>query len=160
MAKKKNFVVWQGLVIALAVVLAVLGGGYYYSSHAVESQVPGNMYSYTSISKEKTIFVAFSPTTNRAVVDTDQSVVAKAHASREDFNKAYVKQAKAKHAWQYKTEGNTVTLAQISGDTVSQWQYNGILATPNHLYARGFSYQISKAGQGKVNKWVTFTKIN
>lgn len=158
MKSKKSLGKW--LLVLLVVLVAVLGGTYYHLSHAVESRVPGNAYSYTSVSKTKTMYVAFSADSNHAVVNSDKSVVVKAQTDQTRFDKIYEEQTKNGDQWQYKAEGNKLTLADIKDDQVSQWQYNGVLATGGHLYAHGFSYQISGAGQGKVGKWVTFTKLN
>ena len=64
-------------------------------------------------------------------------------------------------SWNYKAEGGTLTLAQETKDgKISQWQYNGILATSKKFTAHSFTYQIAKAGQGQVKSKTVFEKIN
>lgn len=160
MEKFKQLTQWQKIGV-IAAILVILGGGtYFHLSHMAPKRVPGQAYVYHSVAKKKQLYVAFSRNTNKAVVDTDQKVVKKAMQNEANFNAAYQAQVDNGDTWQYKVEGSKLTLAETKDDNVSQWQYNGVLATKNHLYTHGFSYQISQAGQGKVNNWTKFTRLD
>ncbi|MCI1987495.1 MAG: hypothetical protein LKJ69_12765 [Lactobacillus sp.] len=147
-----------GLVVVLLVVVG--GGGYWYVSHAAAKKVPGNTFRYQSVSKDKTLYVTFAATGDKAVVNPDRNTVLTAANSQADFDKAYAAQSQDA-TWRYSVAASSLTLAKADKDgQISQWQYNGIIALGKKLTSRSFTYQIAKAGQGQVKSKTTFEKIN
>ncbi|XID86500.1 hypothetical protein ACF0HX_02870 [Pediococcus pentosaceus] len=151
---------WTVIGIIVAVIVIVCGGVYWNMGHSVAKKIPGNTYLYQSVSKDKTLYVTFAKSGDEAVVNSDKATALKAGKSQQDFDKEYKAQSKLT-SWNYKAEGGTLTLAQETKDgKISQWQYNGILATSKKFTAHSFTYQIAKAGQGQVKSKTVFEKIN
>lgn len=151
---------WTILGAIVAVIVIVCGGIYWNMSHSVAKKVPGNTYLYQSASKDKSLYVTFAKSGSQVVVNSDRNIAINAGKSESAFAKEYKSQSKAS-SWNYKAEGGTLTLAEETTDgKVSQWQYNGILATNHKLTAHSFTYQIAKAGQGQVKSKTVFEKIN
>ncbi|MFD1485431.1 hypothetical protein ACFQ5J_09335 [Lacticaseibacillus baoqingensis] len=156
MHKKRWTIV--GLIIVL--ILAIGGGGYWYVSHAAAKKIPGNTFRYQSVSKDKTLYVTFATTGDKAVVNPDRNTALTAANSQADFDKAYAAQSKDA-TWNYSVSANSLTLAKADKDgQVSQWQYNGILTLGKKLTSHSFTYQIAKAGQGQAKTKTTFEQIN
>lgn len=156
MTKKKK---WTIIGIVVALVIVICGGTYYHMSHAVAQDVPGHVYRYQSVSGDKVLYLTFAPQGNKVVLSSTEAAAKNADQSQTAFNQAYVKQSK-NAKWEYKAKGSKLTLAKINGKQVSQWQYNSILATKSKFTSRSFTYQIAKAGQGKVNRKTTFLRVD
>ena len=157
MSKKRLWTIIGSVVLAIVV---ICGGIYWNLSHAVAKNVPGNTYMYTSVSKDKSLYVTFAKSGNQAIVTPDRKTAITAQKSDSNFNQAYKEQSKAA-SWNYKAEGNQLTLAEETKDgKVSQWQYNNILSTSKKFTSGNFTYQISKAGQGEVKNRTVFERIN
>ncbi|TLQ03354.1 hypothetical protein [Pediococcus stilesii] len=151
---------WTILGIIVLVIVAIGGGVYWNMSHSVAKKVPGNTYLYQSASKDKSLYVTFAKSGSQVVVNSDKNTAMNAGKSQAAFDKEYKAQSK-QASWNYKAEGGTLTLAEETSDgKVSQWQYNGILATNSKFTAHGFTYQIAKAGQGQVKSKTVFEKIS
>jgi hypothetical protein len=154
---KKN---WSIIGILLAVVVIGFGGMYWNMSHSVAKKVPGNTYRYQGASKSKALYVTFAKSGDQVIVNPDKKTAVDASKSTSAFDEAYKEQAK-QASWNYKAKGGTLTLAEETTDgKISQWQYNGILATSKKLTAHSFIYQIAKAGQGEVKSKMVFEKVN
>lgn len=143
----------------IVVIIAVVGGGYWYMSTAVAKKVPGNTYLYQSVSKDKTLYVTFAQSGDEAVVNQDKDTALDASKSQTDFDNAYKTQSKDA-TWTYKAKGSKLTLAKDENGKVSQWQYNSILATSSKFTSHSFTYQIANAGQGTVKDKTVFEKVN
>lgn len=160
MTKGKIGLSLLGLVLVLA---AAAGGFYYYASNQAEKVIPGHVYSYASqVNKEsesRELYVAFSATSDRAVVTPDRDRALKANASQADFDQIYQEDSKSS-AWRYKVSGNKLTLGKVEQDQLSQWQYNSLLAYGQKVTSRSFTYQIANAGQGQVKDKVVFQRLS
>lgn len=155
MSKNKK---WTIIGLVVVVILAICGGAYYHMSHAVASQVPGHVYRYKGISGNKTMYVTFAQSGDQVIVTGSKDTAVKAAQSTSDFSSVYQSQS-ADAQWQYKADGNKLTLAKTVDGKTSQWQYNGVLSTSRWFRSSSFTYQIVDAGQGQVKKHTTFTRI-
>lgn len=151
---------WTIIGVIIIVIIAVAGGSYWHMSHAVAKNVPGNTYRYQSVSKDKTLYVTFAQSGDKAIVNQSKDMAVDAASSQTAFDKAYKTQSEDSD-WTYKASGNVLTLAKEDSDgNISQWQYNGILATKKKFTSHNFTYQIAKAGQGTVKSKTVFEKVN
>ena len=152
-------------IVAAVLLACVVAGGsfYYYASHHVVKMIPGHVYQYSSNLKGKdnsrSMYVAFSENSDKAIVTQDKSEALKAGQSEEQFEKVYKAQSKTA-SWKYKASGNKVTLGKVEKKQLSQWQYNSVLAFGKHFSSSNFTYQIAKAGQGQVKQKMTFKQID
>lgn len=155
--KKK---IWAIVGAVVVIIAAVCGGFYYHMSTSVSKDVPGHVYQYQSVSGDKALYVTFAKSGEKVIVNQNRDIAMDAVKSESAFDSAYQKQSKDAN-WSYKAQGGTLTLAQQKANNqVSQWQYNGILSSSKKFTARSFTYQIAKAGQGKVNKKTVFNKVD
>ncbi|AEV94611.1 hypothetical protein [Pediococcus claussenii] len=153
--KKKIWIV-LGIIVAL---LLVIGGMYFHMSNAVAKDVQGNTYRYQSVSGDKALYVTFEREGNKVVVNPNKNTALSAAKSQSAFNTEYSSQEKD-GTWNYKAQGNKLTLAKKVGNQVSQWQYNDILSIKSKFVSFNFTYQIAKAGQGVVKNRTVFDKVN
>lgn len=152
-------------IVAAVLLACVVAGGsfYYYARHHVASMILGHAYQYTSRldgkDNSRTMYIAFSGNSDKAIVTQDKSEVLKAIQSDDQFEKIYKTQSK-NASWKYKANGNKLTLGKVENKQLSQWQYNSILAFGKHFSSSNFTYQIAKAGQGQVKQKMTFKQID
>lgn len=142
----------------LAVLVVIVGGGYYYASHSIAKHLPGHVYEYTSVSGNQNAYMTFADNGDQVIVTPDKDTALRASDSASDFQKIYKENAKS-GKWNYKAQGNKLTISKLQDNKVSLWQYNGMLAWGKKMHSRSFTYQIVNAGQGVDKKATTFEQI-
>ncbi len=81
-------------IVAAVLLACVVAGGsfYYYASHHVASMIPGHAYQYTSRldgkDNSRTMYIAFSGNSDKAIVTQDKSEVLKAIQSDDQLKKS------------------------------------------------------------------------
>ena len=141
-----------------AVLVVIVGGGYYCASHSIAKHLPGHVYEYTSVSDNQNAYMTFADNGDQVIVTPDKDTALKTSNSASDFQKIYKENAKS-GKWNYKAQGNKLTISKLQDNKVSLWQYNGMLAQGKKMHSRSFTYQIANAGQGVDKKATTFEQI-
>lgn len=142
----------------LVAVIIIVGGGYFYASHSIAKHLPGHVYEYTSVSGNQNAYMTFASSGDEVIVTPDKNTALKASNSASDFQKIYKENTK-NGKWNYKAQGNKLTISKLQDNKVSMWQYNNMLAFGKKMRSGNFTYQIANAGQGVDKKATTFNQI-
>lgn len=108
------------IISVLVAVMVVIGGFYLYASRTVAKRLPGHVYEYTSVSGNQNAYMTFATSGDQVVVTPDKDTAIKASNSASDFQQAYQDNAKD-GKWNYKAQGNRLTLSKLQDGKVSMW---------------------------------------